>query len=98
MLAATGMRHTRHHMQQDRDGRVDAWLDDVPTAAEKTLSLFELAHPHRYAGKRPECWREHRAITQARALGQGQRITTPLTRAREGYVRRRKCLIGATRD
>ena len=53
MLAATGMQHTRHHVQQHRGSRVDVCLDDFPTAAEPTLSLLELAHPHRYAGNRP---------------------------------------------
>ena len=52
MLAATGMQHTRHHVQQHRGSRVNVCLDDFPTAAEPSLSLLELAHPHRYAGKR----------------------------------------------
>ena len=71
LLAADGMHHSRHHVQQYRDGRVNVSLNDFPTAAEPTLSLLELAHPHRYAGKRPESGREHRAIAQAIALGEG---------------------------
>ena len=83
MLPATGVQHARDHVQQHLDSRVDACLDDVPAAAQPTLSLLELALPHRGRGDRPERGREHRAIAQAVALAQGERLTTALACLRE---------------
>ena len=71
MLAATAMQHTRHHVQQHRDRRVNVCVDDFPTAAEQTLSLLELAHPQGYGAKRPQRGREYRPIVPAIAFGQG---------------------------
>ncbi|TMD38611.1 MAG: hypothetical protein E6I89_06610 [Chloroflexi bacterium] len=53
MLAATGVQHTRHHVQQHGGGRVNIWPDDFPTAVQPTLCLLELARPHLYGCNRP---------------------------------------------
>ena len=83
MLPASGVQHTRRRVQKHRGGRVNLWLGDVPGAAQPALCLVELAHPDRDATNRPKCGREYRPISQAVALGQGDRLTAALARGRE---------------
>ena len=59
------MQHTRDHVQQHRDSWVNVGLDDLPTAAQPTLSLFELAF--HTSIRRP-------LLTPARAPGGAQAV------------------------
>jgi hypothetical protein len=68
MLASTGMQHSSDRVEQHGGSGVNVCSDDVPTAAEPTLSLLELARPHRYGRKRPQRWGEHLAIAEAVAI------------------------------
>jgi len=83
LLAATDLQHSRHHVQQHRASGVNVCLDDIPTSAEQTRALVELAHPYGHAGNCPERGREHRAIAQAIAFGQRERVTTTFPGVRE---------------
>lgn len=78
MFPATGMQHACHQVQHNRGSRVYVRLNDLPTVTEDALSLFELAHPHRDGGKRPQRWRKYGAIAQAVALGECESVTTAL--------------------
>src|SRR4030088_3575515 len=98
MLPAGGVQHTRGRVQKHSGGRVNLWRGDVPGAAQPALCLVEFTHPDREATNPPQCGRENRPISQAVALGQGDRLTGALTRGRERDRLRRETLMCATSD
>ena len=83
VLPASSVQLARHHLQQHRGGRVNLWLGDLPSTAQRALSFVELSHPDRPEGQRAQRGRQYRLIAQAVPFGQGYRLTPPFARGCE---------------
>ena len=83
MFPASSVQHAGRDVQQHRRSRIDAWIGDLPSAAQPPLPLVELAHPDRHAANRPERGREDRPIVPAVTLGQGYRLAAALPCGRD---------------